>query len=204
MAKAFVPNKNRNAPHRNMPQPETEEFRLNDQIKVPEVRLVGKNLAELSEQLGSPIETGVYPTRQVKEWADKLEIDMIEISPNAVPPVVNLMDYAKFVYQRKKHEKEMKANAVKTVIKEIRFGPNTDDHDLEFKTKHAENFLREGAKVKAYVQFKGRSIVFQDRGELILLRFIQGLEEVGTPEALPKLEGRKMLVTMVPKKKAGK
>ena len=186
----------------NKPQPkkEEEQFRINDLIRVPEVRIVGDNLEELSKKLNEEIVVGVYPTRKVKDWAEKLDLDLVEINPNAVPPVCRLIDYAKFLYQKKKREKEIKANTLKTVVKEIRFGPNTDDHDLEFKTKHAENFLKEGSKVKAFVLFKGRAIVFKDRGELILLRFIKDLEEFGTPEAMPKLEGKKMIVTIMPKK----
>ena len=186
----------------NKPQPkkEEEQFRINDLIRVPEVRVVGDNLEELSKKLNEEIVVGVYPTRKVKDWAEKLDLDLVEINPNAVPPVCRLIDYAKFLYQKKKREKEIKANTLKTVVKEIRFGPNTDDHDLEFKTKHAENFLKEGSKVKAFVLFKGRAIVFKDRGELILLRFIKDLEEFGTPEAMPKLEGKKMIVTIMPKK----
>ncbi|MCB0675298.1 MAG: translation initiation factor IF-3, partial [Saprospiraceae bacterium] len=124
-----------------------------------------------------------------------------EISPNADPPVVRIIDYNKFLYERKKKEKELKAKAAKTVIKEIRFGPNTDDHDFDFKMRHAYKFLEEGAKVKAYVHFRGRTIVFKDRGELLLLRFIKELEEVGAAEALPKMEGRRMIVVLAPKKK---
>ncbi len=186
----------------NKPQPKKEEdlHRINDNIRVPEVRLVGDNLEELSQKLGDAIAVGVYPTRKVRDWAEKLDLDLVEINPNAIPPVCRLIDYTKFLYQKKKREKEIKANTVKTVVKEIRFGPNTDDHDLEFKTKHAENFLKEGSKVKAFVLFKGRAIVFKDRGELILLRFIKDLEEFGTPEALPKLEGKKMIITIMPKK----
>ena len=186
----------------NKPQPkkEEEQFRINDLIRVPEVRIVGDNLEELSKKLNEEIVVGVYPTRKVKDWAEKLDLDLVEINPNAVPPVCRLIDFAKFLYQKKKREKEIKANTLKTVVKEIRFGPNTDDHDLEFKTKHAENFLKEGSKVKAFVLFKGRAIVFKDRGELILLRFIKDLEEFGTPEAMPKLEGKKMIVTIMPKK----
>ena len=128
----------------------------------------------------------------------------MEISPNAVPPVARITDFNKFLYDKKKKEKEIKAKASKTVIKEIRFGPNTDDHDFEFKVRHAKGFLEEGAKVKAYVQFKGRAIVFKDRGELILLRFLKELEELGAAEALPRLEGRRMHVIITPKKAAKK
>ena len=177
-----------------------EQFKLNDQIRVPEIRLVGDGLEEVSKKVNENVIPGIYPTRKVREWAEKCDLDLVEISPNAAPPVCKLIDYSKFLYQKKKREKEIKANTVKTVIKEIRFGPNTDEHDLEFKTKHAENFLKEGSKVKAYVQFKGRAIVFKERGELVLLKFMKNLEEWGQPEALPKLEGKKMMVTIMPKK----
>lgn len=128
-------------------------------------------------------------------------MDLVEISPNADPPVCKIIDYKKFVYDRKKKEKELKAKTAKTVIKEIRFGPNTDDHDFDFKVKHGLKFLEEGSKIKAYVQFKGRAIVFKDRGELILLKFMKELEELGAAEELPKLEGRRMIVVISPKKK---
>lgn len=177
------------------------ELRINHQIRVPEVRLVGDNLEALTEIVGKVVESDVYPTKQVLEWAQKLEMDVVEISPNAAPPVVRIIDYNKFLYQKKRKEKEIKAKTAKTVIKEIRFGPNTDDHDFEFKTRHAYNFLEEGAKVKAFVQFKGRAIVFKDRGELLLLRFLKELDEVGSAESLPKLEGKRMSVVVTPKKK---
>ncbi len=173
---------------------------MNDQIRIPEVRLVGDNLDELSNIIGEHVETGIYPTRKVREWAEQMELDLVEISPNAKPPVVRIVDFNKFIYERKKKEKEIKAKAAKTVIKEIRFGPNTDDHDFEFKSRHAKSFLEEGAKVKAYVQFKGRAIVFKERGELLLLKFLKELEEVGAPEAMPKMEGRRMIVVIAPKK----
>ncbi len=176
-------------------------FRVNEQIRVPEIRLVGENLEEISAIVGQTIEAGtVYPTRRAKEWAERAELDLVEISPNAKPPVVKIIDYNKFLYEKKKKEKEIKAKAAKTVVKEIRFGPNTDDHDFEFKTRHAKKFLEEGAKVKAYVHFRGRTIVFKDRGELLLLRFLKELEEFGSAEALPKMEGRRMIVVVTPKK----
>lgn len=177
-------------------------LRVNDQIRIPEIRLVGDNLEEISAQLGIEIESGaVYPTRKVREWAEKIELDVVEISPNAKPPVAKIIDYNKYLYEKKRKEKELKAKTSKTVIKEIRFGPNTDDHDFNFKVRHAYSFLEEGSKVKAYVQFRGRAIVFKDRGELLLLRFLKELEEVGAPEAMPKLEGRRMIVVISPKKK---
>ncbi len=185
-------------------QAEREQFRVNEQIRVPEVRLVGDNLEEISGIIGEKLESGVHQTRKLRAIAEAADLDLVEISPNAVPPVCRITDYVKFLYQKKKKEKEIKANAVKTVLKEIRFGPNTDDHDFEFKVRHATEFLKEGSKVKAYVQFKGRAIVFKDRGELLLLRFLKELEEFGLPEALPKLEGRRMLVMVSPKKVAVK
>ena len=129
-----------------------------------------------------------------------MELDLVEISPNAEPPVVKIIDYNKFLYEKKKREKEIKSKAVKTVVKEIRFGPNTDEHDFEFKLRHAQRFLEEGSKVKSYVHFRGRTIVFKDRGELLLLRFLKELEEFGAAEALPKMEGRRMTVIIQPKK----
>lgn len=133
--------------------------------------------------------------------ADELELDLVEISPKADPPVCRIVDYSKFLYQQKKKQKEMKAKSVKVVVKEIRFGPNTDDHDFNFKLKHAQKFLEEGAKVKAFVFFKGRSILFKDQGEILLLRFAQELEEVGKVEQMPKLEGKRMTMFLSPKKK---
>ena len=178
------------------------QFRLNDQIRVPQIRLVGDNMEQISELVGTEIKSGeVYNTRDALLWAEKSELDLVEISPNAVPPVVRIIDYNKFLYEKKKKEKEIKAKAAKTMIKEIRFGPNTDDHDFEFKVRHAKTFLEENAKVKAYVNFRGRTIVFKDRGELLLLKFLKELEEFGSPESLPKLEGRRMIVMIAPKKK---
>ncbi len=182
----------------------TPKHRINNYIRVPEVRLVGDNLEELSNEIGRKIESGVYSTRQCIEWANALGLDLVEISPKAKPPVVRIIDYKKFLYQKKKKEKELKAKTAKTVIKEIRFGPNTDDHDFDFKVKHAKKFLEDGAKVKAFVQFKGRTIVFKDRGKLLLLRFLNELEELGSAEDLPKLEGRRMFVIVSPKKVAKK
>jgi translation initiation factor IF-3 len=192
---------------RQKPQPREDErskFRLNDQIRIPEIRLVGDNMDEISQVAGKDIEAGVYNTRLVLDWARQLEMDLVEISPNADPPVVKIIDFNKFLYEKKKREKEIKAKAVKTVVKEIRFGPNTDEHDFEFKLRHAQGFLEEGAKVKAYVHFRGRTIVFKDRGELLLLRFLKELEDYGAAEALPKMEGRRMTVIVQPKKGKGK
>ncbi len=135
------------------------------------------------------------------EFAEELGLDLVEISPNAVPPVCRVIDYNKFIYEQKKKTKEIKAKAAKTVIKEIRFGPNTDEHDFDFKLKHAQNFLTEGSKVRAFVHFKGRAIVYKEQGEILLLRFAQALEEVGKVEQLPKLEGKRMFLSLAPKAK---
>ncbi|MCB0629264.1 MAG: translation initiation factor IF-3 [Lewinella sp.] len=177
-----------------------DQFRTNEHIRVPEVRLVGDNLEDLSKLVGQTVESDIYPTRRVRDWADRMGLDVVEIAANAKPPVVRIIDYNKFLYEKKKKEKEIKAKAAKTVVKEIRFGPNTDDHDFEFKMRHARGFLEDGAKVKAYVHFRGRTIVFKDRGELLLLRFMKELEDVGAAEALPKMEGRRMIVIISPKK----
>ena len=150
--------------------------------------------------MGENIETGVYPLREALAMADAAGLDLVEISPNAEPPVCRIIDYSKFLYQLKKKQKEIKAKSVKVVIKEIRFGPQTDDHDFNFKLKHAKEFLQEGAKVRAYVFFKGRSILFKDQGDNILSRFIAELEDYGKVEAAPKLEGKKMIVVLAPKK----
>ena len=151
------------------------------------MRLVGEN-----------VEGGVYPTRKALEIANELELDLVEISPNATPPVCKVIDYKKFLYEQKKREKERKAKATKVVIKEIRFGPQTDDHDYEFKKKHGEKFLKEGSKVKAYVFFKGRSIIYKDQGEILLLRLATDLEDYGKVEQMPKLEGKRMTMFLAP------
>lgn len=164
------------------------EHRINHHIRVPQVRLVGDNVT-----------VGVYPTQEAMKMAQAQELDLVEISPQADPPVCKIIDYNKFLYDKKKKEKEMKAKAKTTEMKEIRFTPNTDDHDFDFKSKHAENFLKEGNKVKAYVQFKGRAIQFKDRGELLLLKFADRLKEVGQLESMPKLEGKRMLAIISPK-----
>jgi len=177
------------------------EFRINKYIRVPQIRLVGENLDEISEAAGRQIAAEIYNTRDAQGWAQEMGLDLVEISPKADPPVCRIIDYNKFLYSRKKKQKELKAKAHKTVIKEIRFGPNTDDHDFDFKLKHARKFIEEGAKVKAYVQFRGRSIVFKDRGELLLLKFIKELSDIGSAEALPKLEGRRMFAMIAPSKK---
>ena len=155
-----------------------------------EVRLVGDN-----------VESAVLSVRDALSLAKELELDLVEISPNADPPVCRIIEYKKFLYDQKKKQKEMKAKQQKVVVKEIRFGPNTDDHDFNFKLKHAKKFLEEGSKLKAYVFFRGRTIVFKERGEILLLKFAQELEEFGTVEQLPKLEGKRMTVLFNPKKK---
>jgi translation initiation factor IF-3 len=142
---------------------------------------------------------GIYPIHQALEMAENQGLDLVEISPNANPPVCKIIDYSKFKYEQKKKQKEIKAKTQKTVIKEIRFGPNTDDHDFNFKLKHAVNFLKDGAKVKAYVHFAGRSIIFKERGEILLLKFIQELEELGKVEQMPKMEGKRMSIMLSPK-----
>ena len=150
--------------------------------------------------VGDNVEVAVYPLKQALSIAEDLGFDLVEISPNAEPPVCKVMDYKKFVYEQKKREKALKAKATKVVIKEFRFGPNTDDHDYAFKKKHGEKFLKEGAKLKAYVFFKGRSIIYKDQGEILLLRLAQELEEFGKVEQMPKLEGKRMTMFIAPKK----
>ena len=169
-----------------------EQYRINERIRVREVRLVGDN-----------VEQGVYPTFQALKIAEDQGLDLVEISPNAAPPVCRVIDYQKFLYQQKKRLKEQKAKSVKVVVKEIRFGPQTDDHDYDFKLKHAKGFLEEGAKVKAYVFFKGRSILFKEQGEVLLLRFANDLEDYGKVEQMPVLEGKRMIIMISPKKGAG-
>ena len=164
------------------------QYRINEQIRVREVRIVGDN--------GST----VVPTRDALNMAREQGVDLVEISPNANPPVCRLIDYSKFLYQQKKRQKEMKAKQVKVEVKEIRFGPQTDEHDYQFKLKHAKEFLEEGNKVRAYVFFRGRSILFKEQGEVLLLRFANDLEEVGKVEGMPSLEGKKMFLYLAPKK----
>ena len=151
--------------------------------------------------VGEEIEAEVMSIQDALRLADNLELDLVEISPSADPPVCRIVDYQKFLYQQKKKQKEIKAKTLKVVVKEIRFGPNTDDHDYNFKLKHAIRFLEEGAKVRAYVFFKGRSILFKEQGEVLLLRFANDLEEYGKPDQLPKLEGKRMIVAFSPKKR---
>jgi translation initiation factor IF-3 len=151
--------------------------------------------------VGDNVEVGVYPIRVALDKAEEAGLDLVEISPNAAPPVCKIIDYKKFLYEQKKREKVMKAKASKVIVKEIRFGPNTDDHDFEFKKKHAEKFLKEGAKLKAYVFFKGRSIVYKDQGEILLLKLASELEEWGKVEQMPRLEGKRMTMFLAPKAK---
>ena len=165
------------------------QHRINEQIRAKEVRIVGDD-----------VESAVYPIAQALKMAEDHEADLVEISPNAVPPVCRIIDYSKFLYQLKKRQKEQKAKQVKVNVKEIRFGPQTDEHDYQFKLKHAKEFLNEGNKVRAYVFFRGRSILFKEQGEVLLLRFANDLEEYGKVEQMPKLEGKKMFLYMSPKK----
>ncbi|MFN3839955.1 MAG: translation initiation factor IF-3 [Cyclobacteriaceae bacterium] len=178
----------RRGPHR----PE-EPYRINERITAPRVRLVGEN-----------VRVDVYPVREALKIAQEQGLDLVEISPNADPPVCKVVDYSKFKYEQKKKQKEIKSKAIKVVVKEIRFGPNTEEHDFNFKLKHASNFLQEGAKVKATVFFPGRTIVYKERGEILLLKFAQGLEDVGKVEQMPKLEGKRMSMFIQPKGKGAK
>ncbi|NAW51726.1 translation initiation factor IF-3 [Elizabethkingia argentiflava] len=162
---------------------------INEKIRAKEVRLVGDN-----------VEPGVFPLATARKMAEEQELDLVVISDKAEPFVCRILDYKKFLYEQKKKQKELKAKQVKVVVKEIRFGPQTDDHDYEFKKKHAEKFLEEGAKLKTYVFFKGRSIVFKDQGEILLLKLAQDLEHIGKVDQLPKLEGKRMIMMMSPKK----
>ncbi|MGN1354303.1 MAG: translation initiation factor IF-3 [Alloprevotella sp.] len=166
-------------------------YRVNEQIRAKEVRVVGDD-----------IEAEVLPTSKALQMAERKGLDLVEISPNAVPPVCRMIDYSKFLYQQKKRQKELKAKQVKIDVKEIRFGPQTDDHDYNFKLKHAKGFLAEGDKVKAYVFFRGRSILFKEQGEVLLLRFANDLEEYGKVEQMPVLEGKRMTIFIAPKKTA--
>ncbi|MDR2009781.1 MAG: translation initiation factor IF-3 [Bacteroidales bacterium] len=166
-----------------------DEHKINRYIRAPFVRLVGDNIDN----------PGILSLREALDLAEKMELDLVEISPNAEPPVVKIIDYQKFLYQQKKKQKELQTKAQKVVVKEIRFGPNTDDHDYNFKLKHAQKFLEEGHKVKAFVFFKGRSILYKEQGEILLLKLAQDLEEYGKIDQLPKLEGKKMQILISPK-----
>ena len=176
---------------KNSPKDSKNQYRTNEQIRVPEVRLVGDN-----------VEQGIYPTQEALRMAEDMGLDLVEISPSANPPVCRIIDYQKFLYQQKKKQKELKAKATKIIVKEIRFGPQTDDHDYNFKLKHAKSFLEEGAKVKAFVFFKGRSILFKEQGEVLLLRFANDLEDYAKVEQMPVLEGKRMSIVLAPKKNA--
>jgi translation initiation factor IF-3 len=169
---------------------EKEEHKINEKIFAREIRLVIEGE-----------EPKVMSTSEALRMAEEQELDLVEISPNAVPPVCKIMDYRKFLYNQKRKQKELKAKQSKVVLKEVRFGPNTDDHDFNFKLAHARKFLEEGNKVKAYVFFRGRTIVFKDRGEILLLKFAQELADIGAVEQLPKLEGKRMIIMINPKKK---
>ena len=193
MDKKPQPQPQSNRPNKPMPAKKNDikdQYRVNERIRAKEVRLVGDN-----------VEQGVYTIQEAIHMADEQGLDLIEISPNAVPPVCKILDYQKFLYQQKKRQKEQKAKSTKIVVKEIRFGPQTDDHDYNFKLKHAIGFLNEGAKVKAYVFFKGRSILFKEQGEVLLLRFANDLEDYGKVEMMPVLVGKRMIIMISPKKK---
>ena len=168
----------------------TPELKINREIRAKTVRLVGENIENQNQ---------VIPTSQALRMAEEQELDLVEISPTAEPPVCKILNYQKYLYQQKKKQKEIKAKTVRMVVKEIRFGPNTDDHDYNFKLKHAINFLEEGAKVKAFVFFKGRAIVYKEQGEILLLRFAQDLEDYGKVDQMPKLEGKRMIMFLSPK-----
>ncbi len=172
------------------PSKDKDAHNINERIRAREVRVVGDN-----------VENGIYSLHEALRMADELELDLVEISPNAAPPVCKIMDYQKFLYQQKKKQKEQKAKQAKVTVKEIRFGPQTDDHDYNFKLKHAIGFLQEGSKVKAYVFFKGRSILFKEQGEVLLLRFANDIEDYGRVEQMPLLEGKRMIMMLAPKKK---
>ena len=177
-------------PRRDPRQVKQAPNNINEHIRAPQVRLVGDNVTP-----------GIYSIHEARKIAQELELDLVEISAQADPPVCKVLDYQKYLYQQKKKAKEIKAKSTKVVVKEIRFGPQTDDHDYNFKLKHAQGFLQEGAKVKAYVFFKGRSILFKEQGEVLLLRFANDLEEYGKVEQMPQLEGKRMIIMLSPKKK---
>ena len=181
----FNPRYGGRAPYKREP-----EHHINEKIKHNEIRLVGENITP-----------GVYTVKQALDMAIEQSLDLVEISPNATPPVCLIIDYNKFLYEKKRKEKEIKAHAKKVEVKEIRFTPNTDEHDVEFKAKHAEGFLKDGNKVRTFVTFKGRAIVFKDRGELLLLQFADRLKDFALVEQLPTLEGKRMFMTLAPKRK---
>lgn len=185
---AFPPRPPRGTFNPRFRKEQQQEHRTNHMIRVPEVRLVGDNIT-----------VGVYALQDALKIAQEQQLDLVEISPGANPPVCKVIDYNKFLYNEKKKKKEMKANSKTSEVKEVRFTPNTDDHDFEFKCKHAEKFLQDGNKVKAHVQFKGRAIMFKERGELLLLKFADRLKDIGTLEGMPKMEGKRMQVMFAPK-----
>ena len=187
----YKPKPSRRPEPRQQQKNDEQELRINNRITAPQVRLVGENIPE----------QGIYPIAMALRLADELELDLVEISAKADPPVCKILDYQKYLYQQKKKAKEMKSNSAKIVIKEIRFGPNTDEHDFQFKLKHAQEFLQEGSKVKASIFFRGRSIMFADQGEKQLLRFAVELEEHGRAESMPSLEGKRMTMMIAPVKK---
>ena len=187
----YKPKPSRRPEPRQQQKNDEQELRINNRITAPQVRLVGENIPE----------QGIYPIAKALRLADELELDLVEISAKADPPVCKILDYQKYLYQQKKKAKEMKSNSAKIVIKEIRFGPNTDEHDFQFKLKHAQEFLQEGSKVKASIFFRGRSIMFADQGEKQLLRFAVELEEYGRAESMPSLEGKRMTMMLAPVKK---
>ncbi|WP_126972795.1 translation initiation factor IF-3 [Gynurincola endophyticus] len=185
---ALPPRNSRGSFNPRFKKEQQQEHRTNHMIRVPQVRLVGENVT-----------VGIYSTQEAMKIAQDQQLDLVEISPQADPPVCKIIDYNKFLYEKKKKEKEMKAKSKAAEVKEIRFTPGTDDHDFDFKARHAEGFLKDGNKVKAYVQFKGRAIMFKERGELVLLKFAERLSEFGQVEGLPKLEGKRMLMIISPK-----
>jgi translation initiation factor IF-3 len=185
---SFPPKKSRGVFNPRFKKEQQQEHRTNHLIRVPEVRLVGENVTP-----------GIYSVQEAQDIANEQGLDLVEISPGANPPVCRIIDYNKFLYEEKKKKKEIKAKSKSSEVKEIRFTPNTDDHDFEFKVKHAEKFLLDGDKVKAHVQFKGRAIMFKERGELLLLKFADRLKDVGALEGMPKMEGKRMHVMFAPK-----
>lgn len=185
---ALTPRNSRGGFNPRFKKEQQQEHRTNHMIRVPQVRLVGDNIT-----------VGIYSTQDALKIAQDQQLDLVEISPQADPPVCKVIDYNKFLYEKKKKEKEMKAKSKAAEVKEIRFTPGTDDHDFDFKARHAEGFLKDGNKVKAYVQFKGRAIMFKERGELVLLKFAERLSEFGQVEGMPKLEGKRMLMIIAPK-----
>lgn len=190
--KAIAENFQQQRTRSNQPQKGNEkQHRINQEIRAKEVRVVGEGLEK----------QGIMSLQEALQLADEMGLDLVEISPQANPPVCKIIDYQKFLYQQKKKQKEMKAKAAKIVVKEIRFGPNTDEHDYNFKLKHAQNFINEGAKVRAFVLFKGRSILYKEQGEILLLRLANDLEDIAKVEQLPKLEGKKMSILLAPKGK---